>query len=214
MGRSSLGPRFVGATPRLAGGVIQVIVVASLCFAGCDEQNLLVSGAPDDGLANLPPPEDQGESVSPSAGPPDPELSMLPSPSAAYPNDASTRRECLAACSSPERSEDDQATCRLACGPDSSPEASAVRRFVECRRGCVGSKEEVACVVDCQGQMSASFLPDQSTASGCTDPCFETLDPCLRECGFGDSADQRSTCRLHCEDTAARCLEDCGYTAN
>ena len=61
--------------------------------------------------------------------------------------------------------------------------------------------------------MTAPLFPDGSTASGCTDPCFDTLNVCAFECGEGakgrGAKDGVATCKLLCQSTATRCLDGC-----
>jgi hypothetical protein len=189
-----------------------LLLIAIVLSLACDLEDLAgTGGSSSDALAKLPAPEEVKKDPPSGVDPND--AAKLPSPEAAYPNDASQRRDCLGACAKLEGSEDDRATCRLACSPDPSVLEQAVRRYLECHAGCPEPAEgaQASCERGCREAMSATFLPNGSTASGCSDPCFETLNACELACQGEKRKDRSATCTLQCETAATSCLEACPY---
>lgn len=204
--------------------LITLMILSGILVPACDVEQLTdgeeVSadpGANDQALAELPAPDAESPSSPASAAQgldPD-DAAKLPGPDAAYPNDASQRAQCLSDCAKLELSDDDRATCRLQCAPAPSPETLAARRYLECHASCVARGDEAndRCERECREAMTAPLFSDGSTASGCTDPCFDALNACAFSCTEtskgAHASDGAATCKLQCESTAIRCLEAC-----
>jgi hypothetical protein len=166
-------------------------------------------------LSTLPAPEGEaktppGERAGPPAGPKT-DVTGLPHPDKPFPTPAAAEAACKLSCEREARSDDDRATCRLACGDGKADRpAQVTRRFLDCTRAC--DPKDRGCVVTCGDAVRQVGREELAYDPFCASVCLDTLPRCRGEC-LGQVHDDSATCRVRCEQDGARCLRACSERA-